>query len=713
MVHLIQTGRRSPGPALLLTAFAFIFFAFSLNAQNIVCDVTSSPQMLRPEGLSERTGDIVVNCSGTPGQTVTVNVTLSSTANITNRLLTNGAIDLQVTEDGAQTTGVVQLTSNTSVNINGLRLTIPASGTTGLTISNLRVNATQLNGGFEQVNIGVSNGSLALNHSLATVGLSGSPTVYATVATYSATRPASVPATLTIGNFFSNQNPFFSTRVTEGFPAAFTPAGSTTSNGLRLIVQYAGYPAGAQLFVPDAIAGSSTTTPTTAGDFGGAQTGGTYTAAPGGTLLLSRVKGADANGAGGTPVFSAPTAGSSSVSLTSVSEVPLTDGAGYAVYEVLDANSSITESAQIPTFIAVPGGIIASTSGSVMLAPISNVGLASTDAPIPRFVLGTPSGDCSVLGDCNAGYFPHLAVSPMQLQFTASASGSRPPQQFITVSNSGGGSMAFKVTTTYQSGSGWLTVDPQSGTDFTQLRLTADASKLAPGTYNATLVIDAGPSAGSKTVQVTFTVTSAVPVISAITNAADFKAGAAIAPGSIATAFGSLLNGANPMLYFSGMQAQIFYDSANQINFLVPSTLTGATAQGTVIIEGQASTPITIQLTPVAPAIFRPGILNQDSTVNSLSMPAVTGTIVQVFATGVLPPSGVGTVTAKIHDRDYLVPLFAGPAPGFLGLQQINVVVPEDLPTTVSEIKICTQLTSDAASRVCSAPAPFPIKHHQ
>ncbi len=565
MALLTLTGKRH---SLLLALLTLLLIAASpLSAQAVLCIVTSSPQLLRPEGLAERSGDIVLNCSGNPGQTVTVNLTLNSSANITNRLLANNSIDLQVSEDGVPATGVIQLNSNNGVNINGLTLTIPSSGTTVLDISNLRVNASQLAGSAERITIGASNGALSLNQNTVTVGLTNQPSLFATIATLNATQAINVPGATDIGSFFGNQNPYFSTRITEGFPTAFTPRDATSSNGVRFIIQYGGYPAGARVFVPDAIAGSSATTPTTASDFGGPQTGGIYTPTPGGTLLLSRVNGADINGVGGTLAFPAP-AGSAPVSLTTTNEVTLSNGAGYVVYEVVDANNSVQESAQIPTFIAIPPGTPnASPTASVTLAPLSNVNVASATDPIPRFVPSTPAPDCTLLGDCAAGYFPHLGVSAMSFQFNGNSNGPAPVQQYLNVINTGGGVLQFKVTTTYQSGAGFLTVDPPAGVNDTQLRLTANPANLAPGTYMATVTIDAGPAAGSKSIPVTFTVASPVPVITAITNAADFKPNAPLAPGEIATAFGSLLNGPSPMLYLSGFGATILYDSAGQINF--------------------------------------------------------------------------------------------------------------------------------------------------
>ena len=94
-----------------------------------------------------------------------------------------------------------------------------------------------------------------------------------------------------------------------------------------------------------------------------------------------------------------------------------------------------------------------------------------------------------------------------------------------------------------------------------------------------------------------------------------------------------------------------------------------------------------------APAIFSGAILNQDYSQNKPSSPAPTGSVIQIFLTG-LPATGV---TGKIHDRDNLTPYYAGPAPGFVGVQQVNLVVPADLPSALPPPSSQTQHPSRLA----------------
>ena len=65
--------------------------------------------------------------------------------------------------------------------------------------------------------------------------------------------------------------------------------------------------------------------------------------------------------------------------------------------------------------------------------------------------------------------------------------------------------------------------------------------------------------------------------------------------------------------------------------------------------------------------------MNQDGSLNSDSNPASRGSVVSLYATG--QGSGLGNVAVSI--AGYNAPLlYAGPAPGFQGLMQINAQIP-------------------------------------
>ena len=211
---------------------------------------------------------------------------------------------------------------------------------------------------------------------------------------------SALPSDITFSGLYNSGTRFVSTRVTEGYPDAFQKKAGTNETGIRIRAIYSGFPAGARIFVPDVVAGSDALEPTAAGDLGGKPATGAY--APGsGALLLSRVLGTDANGAGGRLAYIPGAPGSGTVAFNSVSEVTLTNGSGAAVYEVVDANPSLRQTAQFPTFLGIPpitSDIVPVASEQVSFAPVSTVTTASSTDPIPRFLPTAAPSDCPSLG---------------------------------------------------------------------------------------------------------------------------------------------------------------------------------------------------------------------------------------------------------------------------------------------------------------------------
>jgi uncharacterized protein (TIGR03437 family) len=165
--------------------------------------------------------------------------------------------------------------------------------------------------------------------------------------------------------------------------------------------------------------------------------------------------------------------------------------------------------------------------------------------------------------------------------------------------------------------------------------------------------------------------------------------------------------GQNVSVTFNGIKANLLYSGAQQINLVVPPALSGQTSAKLVVTAGGVSSaPFTVPLTSIAPAIFTPGVLNQDNTINSTTNPAPMGTVLQVFLTGMPDSGAVASVT--IQNRSNLVPLYAGAAPGLVGLEQLNVAVPADLVGGASTLTIC--VTGTANQQYCSQPESIVLK---
>jgi uncharacterized protein (TIGR03437 family) len=689
------------------------------HAATLTCNPSAAPPIVHGEGITERTSDIFFNCSGgTPSATLNVNVFIFLNVNITNRLTSassNALTGISFTADngsGPQSIGPAALNGPGSLVFNGAIFTLSSSGSVTLQLSGLRGAANELD--FDstksmQVLIGInSNTGLSLPTNQLAVGYPAHGLYVASSGDLVCTQAGS-PTPQNIASFVSflaAHSTFTSTRVTEGFPDSFGPKTAIENldadTGTRIVVQYSGFPAGASLFVPTVVAGSDATQPTAGGDLGLSASGGKYTPSANSSLLLSLVPITDANGAGGTPAYLPGLPGSGTVTFDSMSQVTLTNGSGIAVYEVVDANSSIQESAQFPTFLTIApngSGTSVTTSESVSLGPISTVQTATATDPIPRFQQITPPADCSIVGDCGAKYFPLLSVPETSLTYAAQAGGVT-QTDYVQVQNSAGGLLQWTASVTYANGSGWLVVSPTSGQNDGTIRVDAVPGTLAPGTYQATLTVNAGPLAGTKTVAISFVITAATvqpPSIQSAVNAATFATGP-LTPGSIATLMGSQFTGKNVSVTFNGIPGQVLFSNATQINLVVPASLGVATsAQVVVTVDGVASAALTVSLAPFAPGIFANGVLNQDNSVNSSKQPAAPGSVIQIYATGL---SGTGVITAKIGSEVVTQPYYAGPAPGFAGLQQIDLILPTDLTGDTVNVSVCGGPT--AAQVICS-----------
>jgi uncharacterized protein (TIGR03437 family) len=213
-----------------------------------------------------------------------------------------------------------------------------------------------------------------------------------------------------------------------------------------------------------------------------------------------------------------------------------------------------------------------------------------------------------------------------------------------------------------------------------------------------------------------------------VVNAASFAAGAALAPGSIVSVFGTNLatsNGnqagfplpttlANIKLTIGGIDAPLFYAGTGQVNAQLPFELTPGTLSQVVARQIPASgaeldaVPQPIVVGTAYPGIFiasgtQGAILNVSNQVVNSANPATAGDIIVIFCTGLgvvtpaattgQPPSGgtavvqpvvtIGGVTAGLQ--------YAGVAPGFVGLYQVNVQVPTGVAPGGSVAVVVTQ----------------------
>ena len=239
----------------------------------------------------------------------------------------------------------------------------------------------------------------------------------------------------------------------------------------------------------------------------------------------------------------------------------------------------------------------------------------------------------------------------------------------------------------------------------------ASLPPLADAMVQAQVTVQANP-----TVAVLFT--------GGVVNGASFTPGEALAPGSIVSVFGSnLASGLNfasqvPLettlggatINIGGVDAPLFFTSSGQVNAQIPFEL-AATSRPHVVVQTRrdgsgpesVTVPGTITLAEARPGIFstnqqgsgQGAILDAQGRLVDSASPAGAGEIIQVFCTGLgatnpAVASGapgpaaeplarvVTAVEAQVGGRQATVH-FAGLAPGFVGLYQVNVEIPAEV----------------------------------
>jgi uncharacterized protein (TIGR03437 family) len=173
----------------------------------------------------------------------------------------------------------------------------------------------------------------------------------------------------------------------------------------------------------------------------------------------------------------------------------------------------------------------------------------------------------------------------------------------------------------------------------------------------------------------------------AVVNAATFTSG--IAPGGIMAIFGTGLSapGSATTVDMDGAVAPVLWASAFQINAQVPPGI----APGVHILRVRSvygAAQQSVSVSAVAPAIFLVGsasagaVLNQDFSINGPANPLPRGQVLVVYATGLGAVAKQGQlwvttapVTALVNGQELPVE-FAGLAPGYVGLYQVNVPIP-------------------------------------
>ena len=202
-----------------------------------------------------------------------------------------------------------------------------------------------------------------------------------------------------------------------------------------------------------------------------------------------------------------------------------------------------------------------------------------------------------------------------------------------------------------------------------------------------------------------------------LVNAASMTGGP-VAPGELVTLFGTGLGPEDPayarlneageldtslgdtQVLFDGRPAPLLYVQSRQINLQVPYEVFGrGTTEIEIRVAGQTKAFLVAAVAEVAPAVFtasggagQAAAINQDGSANSAASAAPHGAIVALYATGEgqRSPAGVSgrpaaagqvpllPVSVTIGGEPAEI-LYAGAAPGYAGLMQVNARVPASL----------------------------------
>lgn len=201
--------------------------------------------------------------------------------------------------------------------------------------------------------------------------------------------------------------------------------------------------------------------------------------------------------------------------------------------------------------------------------------------------------------------------------------------------------------------------------------------------------------------------------VASVVNAASFEP--AVAPGSLATVFGANLKAGAPAsaglplpdtldgvrVLLDGSPVPLLYASAAQVNFLVPSGQREGVVDLVVQNASIATAAVRVRVVPVAPAVFFDpvsgygAILNANTPETTAQRPAPRGGYLEIYCTGLGPVAlskeglplttlrpqvSIGGVTAPV--------VYSGMAPGFPGLYQVNVRVPQAAPSGAPPLSI-------------------------
>jgi uncharacterized protein (TIGR03437 family) len=647
------------------------------NQANII--VRASPLGL-PVGIYN--GNITITLAGYPTQTVPVTLTVGNvaTASVSPSQL------FYTYQTGGSNPPVRLLSLNT---LNGNPTSFTASATTNGGGNWLSV--TPVTSGAPGV-IAVSVNPAGLNPSTYTgqvnVTLSGSSVPLSVPVTLAVSSTPVLRLNLSSANF--NYQLFGSVPASQGQNIDVSSTGSALTYSVTTQVLS---PPGSQWLGVSAASGTTPTqtqvTINASGLSAGTYAGTVSFAAPGQTPVVLPVT---------LTVSSSPLINTVQTSMTFASLAGTTPPASQNLQvSVTGSTLSVT-----PTTVVMSGGNWLSvsptgastigTTASTLQVSVNPTGLSEGTYYGAVLLSSNGAGNNPVLvpvtytvGSANAT----VTVTPQQLSFTQVQGGPAPPSQTLNIASSSG-AVSFSLAATTSTGVGWLSVAPSSGVTPGSVQVTVNASSLALGTYQGSIIVTAtGAANPQQTIPVQVTVTTA-PSITASPTTLTFNAstaGAQVAPQTITlSSSGTNLNFSAsatvnnfPSQWLSvtpttGTTPATLSVSVNLAG-LQPGTYTG-NIQVNLGLANPIVIPVTLNYQTVVPAAIT-AITNAASFLPTAVSP---GMIVAIFGNN-LGPSNI--VTAQLTSAGTLATTLSNVRVLFDGIPSPLVFVRSDVVAAV------------------------------
>ncbi len=311
------------------------------------------------------------------------------------------------------------------------------------------------------------------------------------------------------------------------------------------------------------------------------------------------------------------------------------------------------------------------------------------------------------------------------LSFNYTIGGGTPKALPVTVSSSFS-SLSFTATPATDSGGSWLMASPASGTSPATLNVSVNPAGLLPGNYTGRIsVAESGSHNGAFTIRITLqvaaAVTSSIPIIKSVGNAASYQPG--MAPNTwiviqgenlslnTGTWTNAIINGILPTsldgvsVMVGGSPAYIAYVSPTQINALAPNLAAGAVSL-TVTNSSGTSAPVNTVAQATQPAFFQWGsyavatrqdyslVVRNGTFPGIATLPAKPGEVVILWGTGFgatnpSAPAGAVVPSDTTYNTASNVSVTVGGvqamvygtalAPWFVGLYEVAIQIPGSL----------------------------------